>query len=132
MATMTLDDLADPEFDPIVADDPDPAGNSCSHRCLRGHRVSGADWRLHLPVSLKGPISAARSAAWGRDETPEARRHPVHDLLLPDGSGGGRANDDPGVELPHAATHRKIASRYTEDEKNAMFSGTAKRHYKIG
>jgi predicted TIM-barrel fold metal-dependent hydrolase len=27
---------------------------------------------------------------------------------------------------------KKIASRYTEDEKNAMFSGTAKRHYKIG
>jgi predicted TIM-barrel fold metal-dependent hydrolase len=27
---------------------------------------------------------------------------------------------------------KKIASRYSEDEKNAMFSGTAKRHYKIG
>jgi predicted TIM-barrel fold metal-dependent hydrolase len=26
---------------------------------------------------------------------------------------------------------KKIASRYTEDEKNAMFSGTAKRHYRI-
>jgi predicted TIM-barrel fold metal-dependent hydrolase len=27
---------------------------------------------------------------------------------------------------------KKIASRYTEDERNAMFSGTAKRHYRIG